>query len=98
MEKYIVLGSLVVGWLVFTLWTVKKLWRSSDDQAEALFWAKVKIATVFVTVTSSLCIPQVLQLPPLSYWQQVGLWLFALFAGMLWAIYVGARLFHRIVG
>ncbi len=97
MEKHIVLGSVAVGWIVFTLWSVKKLWRSSGVPAEAVFWAGVKIGSIVVTVSSAFILPTKMDLVPLAYWVQVAIWILALFPAMLWATYVGSRLFHYIV-
>lgn len=99
--KTVILIAMLLIWSGFILWTIKKLWRwswrSSDDPTENLFWAEVKLGGLFITLGSSLLIAETGQLPPFSYWQQVGLFSFLLFPGALWSMNIGLRLFHYIV-
>ena len=97
MKKTIVLLLVALGWAAFILWTIKKLWRSSDEPKEALFWAKVKLGSLAATIGSSLYMPTIGDLPPLSYWAQVAIWAFLLFPASMWAVYLGNRWFHSIV-
>lgn len=99
--KTAILISMLIIWSGFILWTIKKIWRwswrSSDDPTEAVFWATVKLGGVFITVGGSLLAAESGQIPPFSYWQQVGIFSFLLFPAMLWSTYFGLRLFHYIV-
>ena len=98
--KIAILIAILLIWSGFILWTIKKLWRlswKSSDQTDSVFWATVKLGGLFITVTSSLLIAESGQMPPFSYWQQVGIFSFALFPAMLWSTYLGLRLFHYLV-
>ena len=97
MDRKIVLIVFALAWIAFTLWTIKMLWKSSDDPKEALFLAEFKLLALGATIGSAFLLPEIGEIPGLSYWNQVFLWGFLLFPGSVWAMHLGARLFHKII-
>ena len=99
--KTAILIAILLIWSGFIIWSIKKLWRWSwrpaANQSKAVFWATVKLGGLLGTVVGSLLIAEPGQMPPLSYWQQVGVFSFALFPAMLWSTYFGLRLFHYVI-
>jgi hypothetical protein len=58
---------------------------------------EVKLGSLAITVVSSLLLPDVVEMPPLLYWQAVIYWAIALFPTAMWGTYFGFRWFHAIV-
>ena len=89
--------AIVVVWSGFILWTIRKFWWSSDDLPTARFRMEVTLASLLITVVSSLALPTIGHVTVLPYWQEVVYWAISLFPMMMWAAYFGFRWFHAIV-
>jgi hypothetical protein len=92
------LAAYLLLWSAFILWTVRKLWRSPDDPAKALFYKGVKALSLFGTIGFAAIFPTMVVLPALSYWEAVVYWAVIVFPFASWGMYFGLRWFHAVVG
>jgi hypothetical protein len=92
------LAAFLLIWSGYILWTVRKLWRSPDDPAEARFYRWVRTLSICMTIGFAVLCPTVVVLPAFSYWEAVVYWAIIGFPTASWGMYFGTRWFHAIVG
>ena len=96
-QHAILVTSLVLGWVAFTWWTLRKLWIWTENPRDAWFTKSVKTGGVTVTVSNALILPFVVPMPQLAYWQQAIVWAFYSFPAVLWAMHFGMKMFRALV-
>ena len=97
MKLTLELAAYLLIWSAFILWTVRKLWRSPDDPAKALFYKGVKALSLFFTIAFATIFPTEVELPAFSYWEAVVYCAIIGFPIASWGMYFSLRLFHVIV-
>lgn len=90
------IGAVVI-WSIFTFWTFRELCWSSRRLKSAKLRTVVTGGTLSGTVVSALIAPALIDLPVLSYWQEVAAYIVYLLPALMWAVYFGVLWFLSIV-